>query len=270
MPAPNPVKELIKREAEDRIGQSNFQERYELEDYFKRKPILTATRTTFTASVTAAEMEANIVANEDFDLIGMNAADAKAVLAVDGGVNLLTAGAAADQIIVVPAVAVNSIHQSAWTRTEWEPEHELIFDAIVDLTQVAAGTLFQCGLGLTGNLDLTTDDEKMCFQFYTGGATSIVNWTACTSTNNTETVVDTETDTGVAAGAGESVWLRIKTNSNRIPRFYINGVKVHTALAMTAGANLIPYAGIQEVTTTAGKSFDLRYMRLSRKWLAFG
>ncbi len=263
MPARNPVQALIRRELLDKVPYGTYQSRYELFETFQKRPILTATRAPGT--VNQAAMRLLSVANLDFDITGTNAAEAGSLLAVDGGVTLTTQTADNDQMIVSPAAAVNSVEQSAWRFVEWEPEHELRFDAIVDLGQLT-DTLVHVGMVKTAVLDLTTDADQMKFQFSSEGAVSTANWTCCTSVTGSS---DVEVDSGVAGAAGTSVRLSITTNAARVPRFYINGAKVYTGAALTAGANLIPVMGIQELVITTVKALSLRALRLSRDYLDF-
>ena len=202
--------------------------------------------------------------NPNWVLSGTNAADAGCLLAVDGGMTLSTQTADNDQMIVFPATSLAPA-QTPWQAVEWEAEHELQLDAIVDIG-TAADTLIQVGLKLTANLDLTTDDDQAFFQFSDEGATSTANWTCCTSIGGT----DVEADSGVVGAAGESVHLRIRTNTNGIARFYINGVKVYTSpLVLTNGIELYPSFGLQELVVTTPSSFSMRGIGLSRKYLDF-
>ena len=256
MPAPNPVRELVERELLENTPYGLFNDRYELFEPFAKRPVLAATLDPSTINQAAVRLLTG--ANKDWIISGTNAANAGSALNVDGGVKLDTAGADDDQIILSPASAINSIAQSPWRAVEWEPEHEVRFAALIELPSVA-DVLVHVGLGLTAALDLTTDADQAKFQFSTEGSTSTSNWTAATSIGGT----DDETATDEAPEASKTIRLEVRTSSSRVPRFYINGLKVHTGSALTAGANLIPFLGIQALAGSA-KSILVRGIRCSR------
>lgn len=256
MPAPNPVKELVRRELLDNAPYGTYQERYELFERFEKRPVLAATLDP--ATVNQAALRLYTGANKNWSISGTNAANAGSALDVDGGIALATAGADNDQMILSPAAAINSVDQTPWRKVEWEPEHELRLDWIIELPALT-NILVHAGFGLTAALDLTTDADQCKFQFSTEGATSTANWTAATSIGGT----DVEADTGVAAAASKSIRLGLTVSSLRIPRFYINGVKVYTGSALTAGANLVPFAGAQALAAAA-KTVKYRSVRCSR------
>jgi len=257
MPAPNPVRELIKREGLVRIPGASIHERIELYDPFVKRPVLQSSLDPSTINQAAVRLLTG--ANTAWAIEGTNAANAGSALNVNGGVLLSAAGADNDQIILRPAEAINSVAQSAWNTIEWEPEHEIRFECVIELPAITTIAV-QAGFGLDpANLDLTSDDDKCVFQFSTEGATSTANWTACTSVGGT----DVETDTTVAGEATKSIRLGISVSSTRTPRFYINGVQRVVGSSLTAGVNLIPYIGIQALAAAA-KTVAVRYVRCSR------
>lgn len=257
MPAPNPVRELIDREFLDKAPFSRYQDRVQLFDNFLQRPVLDATLDP--ATVNQAALRLYTGANKDWVIAGTNAADADSALDTDGGVLLSTAGADNDQMILQPAAAINSVAQSQWRALDWAPENGCRFEAIIELPAITA-LLFQFGLGLTSTLDLTTDNDSVKLQFSTEGATSTTNWTATTSIGGT----DVEVDTTRTVEAAKSIRLGIHVNTSRVPRFYVNGVKVHTGGALTAAAAIKPFMGIQALAAAA-KSYKVRAVRGSRE-----
>lgn len=255
MPAPNPVRELIKREGLRRIPGASIHERYELFEPFEKAPGLQASLDPGT--VNQAALRLYTVANKSFAIEGTNAA--ATVLNADGGCLITTAGSDNDQGIIRPLEAVNSVAASAWNTVEWEPEHEIRFETVIELAAITAIRV-QAGFGLDPvNLDLTTDDDKAVLQFDPENATSAANWTAHTSVGGT----DAAADTTIPAEADKSVRLGITCSSTRVPRFYVNGTLVYTGAALTAGANLLPFVGIQALAAAA-KTCAVRYVRCSR------
>lgn len=256
MPAPNPVRELVKRELLDLAPQGTYQERVELFDNFKQRPVLAATLDPSTINQAALRLYTG--ANKDWVIAGTNAANAGSAIDVDGGCILTTAGADNDQMILRPTPAINSVAQSPWNTIEFEPEHGARFEAVIEVPALTA-VLVQVGFGLTPVLDLDTDDDAAKFQFSVEGATSVANWTAHTSIGGT----DAASDSGTIALAAKTIRLAVHISSSRVPRFYINGVKKHTGAALTAGANLIPFLGVQALAAAA-KGIKVRSVRGSR------
>lgn len=255
MPAPNPVRELIKREGLTRIPFASIHERIELFEPFEKRPGLQSALDPGT--VNQAALRLYTVQNKSFVVEGTNAA--AGTLNVNGGCLLTTAGADNDQAILRPVEAVNSVAASAWNTIEWEPEHQIRFEALIELPALT-NIAVQAGFGLDpANLDLTTDDDKAVLQFSTEGSTSTANWTAATSVGGT----DAEDDTTKAAEAATSIRLGITVSSTRTPRFYIDGVQRVVGAPLTEGANLIPFVGIQALEAAA-KSIAVRWIRCSR------
>lgn len=256
MPAPTPVRELIRRGLLERAPFGSYQERVELFDPFLRRPVLAATLDPSTINQAALRLYTG--ASKAWNISGSNAADAGSALDVDGGVALATAGGDDDQMILSPAAAINSVDQSAWGVIEWEPEHAPRLEWTIELPSIE-DVLVHAGFGLTAALDQTTDDDQVKLVFNTEGSVSTTNWTAAISIDGS----DDEVDTGIAALAAKTIRLGIEVNTNRVPRLYINGTKVATLDALTEGANLIPFCGIQALTDSA-KTIKVRSARASR------
>jgi hypothetical protein len=256
MPAPNPVRELIRRELLDRSPLGSFQDRIELYEDFKKTPRLAAVLDPST--VDQAALRLYTIANKDFILSDV-AGTGSCALNVDGGVRLTTGGTANNGSAIIPLTAINSVAASAWNTIEWEPEHEVHIEFKINLPAITNLEVY-CGLCLTNALDLTTDADQAVFSFVPA---SSANWKANTSIGGT----DTAYDTGLAAAASTEYRLGIRISSTRVPRFYINGVKYATGAALTLGVNLLPMLKVK-TTATATASADYRAVRCSRLPLA--
>jgi len=191
-------------------------------------------------------------ANPNWIISGTNAADADVSLDVDGGIVIATAGADNDQIIMSPRTG------SQLASIEWEPEHSARVEWVLEIPTITT-VLLHAGFGLTAALDLTTDDDQAKFQLSTEGAVSTVNWTAADSIAGT----DVETDTDRVVEAATTVRLAVEINSNRVARFYVNGLLKHTSSALTAGVNLIPFIGVQALAV-AVRNVKIRSVRVNR------
>lgn len=259
MPAPNPTRELFRRESLLNGPYGSFRDNYQIVDAFERR---VETLTNWDPStINQAALRLITVANPNWQLTGTNAVATDQALNVDGGLDLVTAGADNDQVIISPRGQINSVDSGALGVVTWEPQHETRVHWILEIPAITA-ILVHAGVGLTAALDLTTDDDQAKFQFSTEGAVSTANFTAVESTGGT----DTETDLGVAPVIATTLELEVRFSSSGIARWYVNGVKKHTsAAALTVGAAFIPFLGFQALAAAA-KTVTVRGFRISRVW----
>ncbi len=257
MPSKDVTIGLIKSESKQLYAPTDYRDRIVLRETFQKRPVLAATLDPSTINQAAQRLLTG--ANLDWIISGDNAANADSALDVDGGIALATAGSDNDQIILSPATAINSVAQSLFGTVEWEPEHAPRFEAIIELPSLA-DVLVHVGLGLTAALDLTTDDDQAKFQLSDEGSVSTTKWTRALSIGGT----DTEVDLGVTPTADKTIRLGIEINTNRKAQFLIDGLKVGGQTdALTAGANLIPFLGIQALAGSA-KTIKVREIIVSR------
>lgn len=253
----NPVEELVKRSLLERAPGGSFQDRYELfEDWSAGRPILQADLDPSTINQAAVRLLTG--ASKRWKISGTNAANAGVALHAGGGISLATAGALNDQIILSPADAINSVGQSPWRVTQWQPQQECRFEAQIELPSIESVKV-TAGFVLTDALDLTTDADQAKLLFNTAGAVSASTWTAAASIAGT----DTETDSEVEALASKTIRLAVWANTDGEFEFLINGTVVHTTATATAAANLIPHLSIQALTAAA-KTLIVRSVRVSR------
>lgn len=258
MPSPNATRQIIRNEVPELYPPAAYADRIVHIDRFSKRPILAADLDPATVNQTAQRLLTG--ANLDWIISGTNAANAGSALNTEGGILLTTAGADNDQIVLSPATAINSIGQSPFGVTQWQPDHAARFEATIELPAITNITA-QVGFALTTALDLTTDDDYIKFQFSTEGATSTANWTVATGVGGT----DVELDAGIAPVAARSIRLAIEIPASGRIRAYINGLEVlkNTLAIPTAAANLIPIAGIQALEV-ADKSIAVREVICSR------
>lgn len=258
MPSPTATVALIERQNREMIPEANRKDRIVLHENFQSgRPILQSDLDPSTINQAAVRLLTG--ANPQWVISGTNAANAGSALDPDGGIALTTAGADDDQIILSPAAAINSVLQSTFGVVEWEPEHLIEFEAHIELPSIA-DVLVQAGFGLTAALDLTTDDDYAKFQFSDEGATSTTNWTYATGIGGTDAEAAT---TRKAPVAGKTIRLKVRTDTARMARFEINDVEVGHSDPLTAGANMIPFLGLQALAGSA-KTFKVRDIWLSR------
>lgn len=182
--------------------------------------------------------------NLDFEVLGTNASNDDVTFASTiGGIQLETDGGANDQVIVLPHLTSN---QSAWTGVKWGTENQTIFEAVIRTPATITSYLVWVGLKLTNTSTIATDADQVMFRFST--ADSNTTWRCVYSIANT----DTNADSGVTFAASTNYHLRIEIDADRYAKFYINDVMVgKTTGALTNDIDLIPYVGVQGLTTAA-------------------
>ncbi len=270
MPAINPTNALFQREGFRTGPYTRFRDRYELAEYFLQRPGIVADFT-MTTALNVAEFLAVFSANRDWQISGAgDAATADQVLSVDGGVDLVTNATDNDQVILSPRnVLTSSVPSTAWGRVTWEPQHESRFQCIIELP-VITDILVHFGLSSfnaqTGApvMNLTTEADAAKIQFSTEGSVSTTKFTAAESVagSDTETVMNT-TD---VVEATRTYNLEVRYSSTGFARFYVDGVKKHTAAsAHTAAAALFPFVAVQQLSSSA-RTLTVRQIRCSRVW----
>jgi len=181
--------------------------------------------------------------NNQFEVLGTNSSDGDVTMSPEGGIIMETDGAAADSIIVLPALTANL---SAWSNLTWGTDRSVRWEAVIatgSTAQSVTSTMLWAGLKLTNTGTVATDAEQAFFSYSSiGGAF----WTYVYSIGG----VDVQATTGVAIAQNTTYHLVIDIDSTRVARFYINGVLVATSTALTAG-DLIPYIGVLCEATAA-------------------
>jgi len=224
-------------------------DRYTLEENYNLRPQLNATiDQVFT-------VEAARAASKDFEILGTNAADADITFASTvGGVQLATAGADNDQVIVLPHLDTDA---TAWAGVLWGTENQTIWECIVLTDTAVATTLLWAGLKLTNTPTIATDADQVFFRYDTDVPDT--NWQVISSIGGT----DTTTDSGVVVAASTVYYFRIEIDSNRQATCFINDVAVFTTAALTDNVDFIPYVGIQALTGSA-RNLNLVKQKISR------
>jgi len=196
-----------------------------------------------------------MIADPDFELLGTSAVSAQSAYNAEGGIVLTTVGAAGDQTILVPHLDAS---QSAWGTVTWGTDQEVIWEARILTPADITNIVLWAGLKLSMTEVTATDANQAFFRFAPG--TNAGKFEAVSSVAN----VDSEDDSGVLVVASTNYHLAIAISAARIATFYINGVLVATSDALTDTTDLIPYIGVMETTTTAGKSITIHGQAIER------
>lgn len=215
--------------------------RYYLEEFFLQLP--------------DANGNIGVAANLDFEILGTNAdiADFTWDTTV-GGVKLETGSADNDQLIFLPHL---NTKQTAWSGVLWGTENQVIWEATIRTTASIATILIWAGLKLTNDPTIATDDDQVYFRFDTDDSNTTLR--CISSVGGT----DTNTDSGVTLAASTVYHLKIAIDSDRKAVFYINDARVHQTGALTDDIDLIPYVGIQQLSS-GDSSLTLCNQKISR------
>lgn len=233
-------------------GLNMARDRFELVERFNRAPKLNA-------DIQNAAEATREIANTDFEVLGTNAVSASSVFYAEGGIVLTTAGAANDQVIILPHLDAN---QSVWAATTWGTDQLVRWEAVIQTAASVATMKIWAGLKLTNTNVIATDNDQAYFLYDTAGAADATKWHAVYSIAGTDT--DTSLTATSAVGANTTYHLMIDIDSSRIARFYLNGAKVATSTALTNATDLIPYIGVMD-TAGAAKSLRIFKQAISRK-----
>lgn len=208
-------------------------DRYVLEENFARRPGLNAS--------------VGVDFNPNFEILGTNVAEANVTWgSTVGGIEMKTAGADNDQVIILPHL---DTLQTAWTNVKWGTENQVIWEAVIKTSDVTTGILIWAGLKLTNTPTVATDDDQAFFRFSTDD--SDTNWEIVNSIGGT----DTTSDSGVAVSAHTIYYLRIEIDSSRQAHYFINNKEVYRSSAMTNDVDLIPYVGVQCLDSTPSSQY---------------
>ena len=225
-------------------------DRYELVERFNKAPKLNA-------DILSATEATNEVCNRDFEILGTNASSDDATLYAEGGILIETDGGDDDQVIVLPHLDTG---ESAWTSTTWGTDQETRWEAVIQTAASIAAIHIWAGLKLTNTSVLATDADQAYFYFNTEAGSDATKWHAVYSIGGTDT--DTASSTA-AVGANTTYHLVVNIDSARLATFYVNGTLIATSTALTNAIDLIPYIGVQALTTAA-KSIRIFKTAISR------
>lgn len=243
--------------------------RFTLREDFLQRPALNAViglPGSDSTSPTAAALAAYTVANKNFEVLGTNATTALVTHSTAGGITLTTAGADADQIIILPHLDTG---QSLWASTIWGSAKSATFETVIQTGASLAKTIFWAGFKLTNTHTIATDDDQCYFRY--SSADSAGAWQIITSRAGTDTTTAVDTGAVAAPVASTKYRLRMALNAARQPRFWINEKEVFyngagsVFPALTDAITFKPYIGIQANGATPGaKTIDVRGLICSR------
>ena len=258
--------------------------RYYLEEYFSKKPALNAVAIIDPDADSASALAAYVIANKDFETLGTNYTTALTTYATtSSGILMTTATADQDQAILLPHLDAN---QSAWAKTLWGTENQVEWECSIQVAQTDNEKVW-CGLKLTNDQLVASDDDKAFFKFATD-ATNGESLTSATKWNFVHSIGGTDyiSILPITVAANTPYHFKIKIDSDRKAAIFVNGVQYNvtstagstggtavTAVqpgvqaaktaALTDDVNLIPYIGIENGDAAAAV-LNVHYTAISR------
>ena len=258
--------------------------RYYLEENFLKKPGLNAVAIIDPDADSASALAAYVIANKDFETLGTNYTTALTTFAVTGaGILMTTATADQDQAILLPHLDAN---QSAWAKTLWGTENSVHFETSIQLPALDNQKVW-CGLKLTNDQLVATDDDKMFFKYQSDLTNSeafsdYAKWHFVHSIGGTDYI----SVLPITVAINTPYHFKIEVDSDRKAAIFVNGIQYNvtttagstggtavTAVqpgkaatktaALTDDVNLIPYDGI-EAGAAAAEAVNVHYVACSR------
>jgi hypothetical protein len=189
--------------------------------------------------------------NPNFELIGVNGANADVTQSTSGGIAVATHGANADSTIIQPQQTAG---QSAFKSLQFNTGKAIRFETSIKTGANITAANIYFGFKLT-NVGVSATDADQTFIRYQDTINS-GKWQTVDS--NTGTL--NATDTGITVAVSTRYHCVIQVDINRLPRYFINGVQVGTGAVLKANTNLIPFFGIL-AGAAAVKTFDITGLR---------
>lgn len=195
------------------------------------------------------------IADPDFEVLGTNMASALSTFNAEGGITLTTAGADADQAILLPHLDAN---QTAWTKYTWGTDREVWWECLFDTGASIANAIIWAGLKLTNTQVVATDANQVFVRYEddeNSGKFQVIESIAGT---------DTTTSTDLAVAASTQYHIAIKINEDRKAEVYINGQLYRKTGVLTDAIDLIPYIGVMADGAAAAKAITVHGQYISR------
>ena len=270
--------------------------RYYLYESFAKKPGLNAVAIIDPDADSASDLAAFVIANRDFETLGTNMTTALTTFpGTQAGILMTTAGADADQSILLPHLDTN---QSAWAKVLWGTENQVEWECSISLPALDNQKVW-AGLKLT-NDQLPQTDADQAYFYYATDATNgqlidnYAPWYFIQSVNGTDYL----TNLGITVAADTPYHFKISIDSDRKPSIFVNGVQysatttaattfdgstevtgttqatiaadysatnanTQKSVALTNDKDFIPYIGIEAGDGNAA-SIDVSYSNISR------
>jgi len=227
--------------------------RYYLYESFAKKPGLNAVAIIDPDADSASDLAAFVIANRDFETLGTNMTTALTTFpGTQAGILMTTAGADADQSILLPHLDTN---QSAWSKVLWGTENQVEWECSISLPALDNQKVW-AGLKLTNDQLPETDADQAYFYYATDATagqdlSTFAPWYFIQSVNGTDYL----TNLGITVAADTMYHFKISIDSDRKPSIFVNGVQYSaTTTAITAFDGSTSVTGTTQATIAANYS----------------
>jgi hypothetical protein len=196
-------------------------------------------------------------------LLGTNAASAGATYNAEGGIDIVTAGADNDQMIIVPHEDANACQMHPDTLT-WGTDRELQFECGIRTPSTITTIAMVFGLTLDASpavMSVATPDDFVLFNFNTDD--SDTTWGVVSDVGNAGPV---DLDTGITVVASTDYHFKIICTPDEVAHCYVNDIEF-TSIAYSGNTvDFIPIIGVQSLDATPSATSALRVYgwRISR------
>lgn len=276
MSSPTVTNQLIVNKGKRDIAFFEPQNRHTFFDNFLQRPVVVGTLEPGT--VNTAAVRALVAANKDWLLTGTSGiADGDCTFAANGGITLATKASSStnnDTTNIRPGVVTGPIEFSGLYGTQFRPDMQPHFDAVIETPATITGYRLILGFRLAASFPDTAADETtgadVCFfAFSTGSSVTATKWRRVTIVAS-GTPADVALNTPVLV-ASTRYRMRIEIDSGRRPHFYqqVLGpsaapeVLVGVGPALTAAAAFQPFVTVQRLASAA-KTLTVHSLRASR------
>jgi hypothetical protein len=226
--------------------------RYYLYEPFNQRPGLNAINIIDPDANDATALAVTQAANKNFETLGTNMTTALTTFpGTQAGILMTTAGADADQSILLPHLDTN---QSAWSKVLWGTENQVEWECSISLPALDNQKVW-AGLKLTNDQLPQTDADQAYFYYATDATagqalSTFTPWYFIQSVNGTDYL----TNLGITVAADTLYHFKIKIDSDRKPSIFVNGRQYS---ATTTAATT--FDGSTEVTGTTQADIAANY-----------
>jgi hypothetical protein len=208
------------------------------------------------ADIQNAAEATRMIADPDFELLGVNASSDDCTFNAEGGVLLTTDGADGDGCIILPHLDAN---QSAWSQFTWGTDQEVEWECSIKMGAAVTTRIVWAGLKLTNTDVIATDDDSAYFRYENDVNSG--KWQSNVSVAGTDNTVDT----GIAGVANQFMHFRVWFDAAEVCHMYVNGREVQAVSFSGNTADLIPYVAVEADGAAAAADLIVFGETISRK-----
>lgn len=239
--------------------------RITIREEFALRPARNDVLDSYTPYAAATDL-ARLVANKGWEVTGTNSTTALVTYAAGGGITITTAGAAADQMLV--GAHVNTV-QGRVKNIDWLTQKELSFEIFLLTGSVVTQAKFFAGFKLTSTPVVATDDDQIYFRYDATTVATAMTFVASRAGTDVTTTLSTDRFAVIAASTAYRLRFDVLANRTVVASMAVGNTGNLTPIgvaplpALTTGIALLPFFGVEGVTTVA-KAITVQYVELGK------